>query len=167
MSATPLGRRLLVAASLIVVATLAAALWTMDSPSTQRNLRLDQRRVNELEQLTSMVSLWHDEHGRLPKTLAELASQPGWSPAVRDPASGQPYEYAVISTRGYRLCAVFATSTAEPDPARRGARWHDARWLHPAGRHCFDREVPRKAAKTSPAEAEKDVAQAAAAAVAP
>ena len=46
MSAPTLGRNLLLAATVIVIATLAAALWVMESPSMQRDRRLDQRRLD-------------------------------------------------------------------------------------------------------------------------
>lgn len=143
----PVGRWMLVAAGVLVAATLLAALWTMESPSKQRDRRLDQRRAEELGQIASTIDAWYSQQGRLPASLTLLANQPGLLLAITDPVSGDAYTYDATSERGYRLCAVFATSTADKGPDANAYGWQDKRWLHPVGRHCFDREVeaPRKA----------------------
>ena len=51
MSRRDIGRPMLVFASALVLATLIAAVWVMDSPAVQRDLRLDQRRIAELSEL--------------------------------------------------------------------------------------------------------------------
>jgi hypothetical protein len=141
MSAPSLGRNMLVAATVVVVATLLAALWTMESPSRQRDHRLDERRIGELGQIELAVAAWHGMHGRLPASLADVAAQPGASLPLKDPVSGKPYDYAVTSERGYRLCAEFATTTA----GRGQPAYYDRDWQHPAGRHCFERKVAASA----------------------
>ena len=55
MSGPVLGRNMLVFAAAVVLATLVAALWVMDSPAQQREKRLDARRVNDLQQIESQV----------------------------------------------------------------------------------------------------------------
>ena len=87
------------------------------------------------------IGEWQRAHGALPASLAELAAQPGVSLAVRDPVTGAAYGYEAGAGSKYRLCAVFATDTAKRDPQRDPFRYSDQRWPHPAGRHCFDREV--------------------------
>ncbi|RZA19093.1 MAG: hypothetical protein EOP93_09695 [Lysobacteraceae bacterium] len=149
------GRALLVAATLIVVATLAAALWVMDSPSKQRDRRIDEARVEELGAIARAIDEWAGEKGRMPASLAELAGQPGSSLGIVDPVDGEPYGYEVGPAPSYRLCATFATSTSDRRrAANRYQRYNDA-WMHPAGRHCFDRKLGPEATAAMPAAAEK------------
>lgn len=148
MSRRDIGRPMLAIATVLVLATVAVAVWVMDAPHVQRDLRLDQRRVSELSQLQTMVEDWARSHGTLPASLAELAAQPGMAPAIRDPLDGTPYGYSIVSARSYRLCAVFATDTAEPREPVYPYTGKPLDWAHPAGAHCFDRTLPREDAAT-------------------
>lgn len=141
MSRPGVGRKLLVAATLIVVATLAAALWVMESPSKQRDRRIDERRAEQLEAIADALDAWKNNHQRLPASLAELARQPGLSIAIVDPVDGKPYEYQTLSEWDYRVCARFATSTADRPTGDNSIDWYEKRWMHPVGRYCFDRKA--------------------------
>lgn len=134
-----LGRWLLVAAGIAIIATVAAALWVMGSPGAQRLVRLDQRRVQDLQQVEQAIDLHFRRHDALPADLAALATQPGVRLAVADPVDGAAYGYEATGPRSYRLCARFDTDTAQaPDGAR---PWGGHDWSHGAGRHCFERRA--------------------------
>ena len=136
------GRRLAVIASVVVGATLVAAIAVMDSPPEQREQRLDARRVQDLQHLESAIAVYHAGHKALPGDLATLrAEMPGWNLAPGDPASGVPYGYEVSGARSYRLCAEFTTDTAAADTPH--GPEGDA-WKHGAGRQCFNREVANR-----------------------
>jgi len=140
-SASPLGRWLAILATVVVVATLAAAFMVMRSPGEQRKVTLDQRRVQDLMQLGHAVDRHAMLRGVLPPDLATLAREPGTLLATGDPVTGAPYEYLVEGDRRYRLCAVFDTDTAlTRDTAYAGP----GEWTHGAGRHCFERVAPRR-----------------------
>lgn len=140
------GRNLLVLAALVILATVAASLWVMGGPGMQREWRMDERRVEQLQRIETFIDDYHRTHQRLPDSLDALATQPGIALDIADPVSGQVYEYQARGPRAYRLCAVFQTDTAKADQARSAAM--QARWSHPQGGHCFELEVsdepPRK-----------------------
>ncbi len=138
MSATGPGRALLLTAGVVVVAVLAAAMWVIGSPAAQRELRLDERRVADLERIEGALGRHVDQHARLPGDLSTLARQPGVSLPVVDPVDGTPYGYEVLGPRAYRLCAVFSTDTAARDG---NTVDQDLSWLHAKGRQCFDRSI--------------------------
>lgn len=135
-SSTPrAGRVVAIVASLVVLATIVAAIVVMGPPSQQRLMRLDERRVEDLNRIAMAINVYRSQHGRLPASLAELGGEPGMR-IPQDPESRQPYGYKMLGAAEYRLCAGFATDTAEaidPQP------WPGADWAHGAGRQCFKR----------------------------
>lgn len=142
MSEGAIGRRLLVAAAVVVVATLIAAVATMGLPSTQRDIGLDERRVRDLQRIVTAVHSHAGANGSLPPDLATLAAQPGRRLVIVDPG-GAPYTYEPTGERTFRLCAAFTTDTAEP-PQAEDARIADE-WLHGIGAQCFQRTLKHAA----------------------
>ncbi len=140
MSAGRVGRWLAVAASIVVVATIAAGLLTIGSPSQQRESRFDVKREQDLQAITRAIERRAKAGRPLPTSLDTLAAEPGQRLAVTDPATGEPYDYQTTANDGYRLCAVFSTDTASPSRLARV----DEDWLHGLGRNCFDRKADRK-----------------------
>lgn len=138
MSGLRSGQWLATAASVVVVATLAAAIAVMGPPSVQRQLKLDQKRVADLQRIARLVENHANRSRSLPPDLATLVRQPGMTVATGDPLDGAPYGYQVTGERSYRLCATFATDTA----LAKDDQWPriDDEWRHGSGRQCFDRE---------------------------
>ena len=136
MSSAPVGRWLLIAAAIAVVAAVAAAILVMGSPAAQRERSLDMRRVHDLQRIENAVDRHYLDTGRLPADLATLTRQPGVALTVADPVTASPYAYEAGDGRNYRLCAVFTTDTAiDTEDA---ALPSQTRWAHGSGRHCYD-----------------------------
>lgn len=135
------GRWLAIAATAVVVATVATAFFVMDSPSEQREARLDRRRVADLARIARAVHEYARRHDALPRDLPTLAGEPGHRLPITDPKDGTPYAYQVTGARSFRLCAVFATDTAQTPEGVES--WARADWSHAAGRQCFDREAAK------------------------
>lgn len=132
------GIRLFAAAvTLVVVATIVAAIVVLGPPGKQRQLRLDERRVADLIGIKNAVATYVRQHEALPSDLAALAKLPGVRIKQADPETGASYEYAVVDERSYRLCAVFATKS-EGD--RVAPPYFETGWAHEAGRQCFERK---------------------------
>ncbi len=136
------GGRVLWAAGIVTVLSIAAGVWVMDSPMRQRLLRVDGARIENLQTLDAAVRRWWNEHEALPDSLDTLAAQPGVSLPRHDPEGGADYRYRPLDVTHYELCAEFATDSGE-----RPARWRlpqAGEWVHPAGAHCFRRSVGDK-----------------------
>lgn len=128
--------------SLAVVAiSFCTGLGIAGTPSVQRQIETDKRRVEDLRQLASDVSLWHKAPGHVQRNEApaRLSDAVGLdNKRVVDPETKRPYEYAAGPGTEYQLCAVFAASNAGELPA-------PVFWKHEAGRTCFTldaREAP-------------------------
>jgi hypothetical protein len=132
-----LGWWLAIAASLVMVATIAAAIAATGTPSARRLVRLDDRRVHDLQLLESAVAVHFKEQGRLPDGLAELGRMPGNTLSLVDPDTGASYGYAPKLGRHFQLCAVFATDTGVTSEES------ETEWQHGIGRRCFNLEAPK------------------------
>ena len=124
----PGGRSLAIALSVVVTLVIAVGLYLAGSPATARQEALDRRRVDDLHVIALQVKLYRTTHGALPPSLAAVDSS-RIAPISRDPVTGEPYEYEILSDSTFALCATFALPS-EPDSRPDS----DA---HPAGRYCF------------------------------
>lgn len=131
-------RLLLASATAVMLAAVIAGLYALGSPTHQRLLRLDQKRVSDLSTLSIVIGVYWTEHKALPSGLDALDSARRFS---TDPVSGSTYSYAITGSSSYRLCATFAVdSESEQSPA--GSYYMPPqtaiRWDHPGGKHCFE-----------------------------
>jgi Domain of unknown function (DUF5671) len=106
------------------------------APSTQRIIRADEKRVEDLYQLSMQINTrWNSNLHKLPQHLDELAGV-----ALADPITREGYEYHPKGGSQYELCAVFsAASTGDKEMNVPNA------WVHPMGRHCFSLDAARPA----------------------
>src|SRR5579863_1021787 len=110
------GTQILLATSIsAVAAAVIGAIAVMDSPTVQRQRKMDARRVEDLAGIKrSIDAYWLRRSalapGRLelPPDLVALGKEPGVQFAAGDPETGTPYAYEVTGRETYRLCAVFA-----------------------------------------------------------
>ena len=105
------------------------------SPSTQRMLRADQKRVQDVYQLSVQISSrWKADSSKLPEHLDELTGV-----AIADPITRAQYEYRVQGGSKYELCAVFSTAS---ERARETSS--PPAWSHTAGRYCFQLDASQQ-----------------------
>ena len=128
----------------IVVLALGYGFYLAGSPQSQRLVRFDEQKVNDLQSIQNqLVYNWWQQKGSLPKTLDALNDPiSGFSTPV-DPQSNQPYEYSLTDAKSFQLCAVFNKeslvydTTIKPVPV--GYQYDN--WQHSTGRVCFDRTI--------------------------
>lgn len=120
----------------VVIIGLGLAFVFLGTPSHQRLVSLDERRVGDLEKVASSLHNGY-QTGSLPERLPEYL-------ATVDPVTKRTYEFRRLDPTHYLLCAVFSTN----EPAADGAEYSDvvqafphAAWRHGAGRACFKFDV--------------------------
>jgi hypothetical protein len=121
----------------VVAAAVAASVVVMGPPSKQRLQRLDERRIADLGRIQVAIQAYRAAHDALPADLSVLAKVPGTRLPIADPESGEAYGYEIAGKSDYRLCARFATDTAESIEVQQ--TWPPGGWEHAAGRQCFER----------------------------
>ena len=127
-------------AILVVVSSVSYGIYLVGTPAVQRTLKFDQRRVSDLTDISFAVASYWEDTDRLPEKLTDLQGRGTFIRSAEDPETGEPYEYRVLSEKGYELCAVFTTDSA--DQNRESPPPFSSRvWEHSAGRVCFGLEA--------------------------
>lgn len=139
-------------ATIFIIASAVCGFVIAGSPQSQRLIRFDERRVNDLQTIQSQVINYWQNKSSLPSNLDELRSDIYGFAAPQDPKTGQSYEYQVLGSLQFRICATFETSTSggqvtdrrvkvsAPIPAG-GYPIMNSTWEHATGRVCFDRTI--------------------------
>lgn len=133
-------RLMAIVSSIAVALVVGVGLYLGGTPAEQRLYRLDERRVNHLNQLSFAVQRRWNSDGSLPQSLEALVDGQLMSKLPVDPETGAEYGYEITSENQYRLCAVFS----RPGRGDTGGDF----WAHEAGYQCFsftahDRENDR------------------------
>jgi len=153
-------------ASVFFALIVAFSFSVMGSPSEQRLLRLDDKRMQDLQNIQwQVISFWQQKE-KLPETIKDLSNPiAGWTVPV-DPEfeKGINYEYKKLGDLKFELCATFSldmpqgwqeysdgggvrpmmdfggkdiATSSYPYP---GGGTNES-WDHDAGRKCFERTI--------------------------
>ncbi len=143
--AAPRRRGLWAAAAVLAVSFgIVAALIHLGSPAERRKLWLDEKRVGRLENLVHDLETHLEKTGELPTDLASFRRMPWANALAFDPVTFQPFDYEVLDSGRYRLCADFARPSPPPPRDRAPDFWH-----HLQGRHCYEVATAGKEAPTT------------------
>ncbi len=131
----------------VIFASIVFGFSLMGSPAKQRDLRFDEQRASELQQIQSAAANYWQQKKVLPKDLDELSVAGYGMP--KDPETGKQYEYAVTGDLSFKLCADFKTvlsaeSVNENMPyyyKQAGLKTVPQNWVHGAERACFDTTI--------------------------
>ncbi len=139
--------------SVVVVGMLALGFILAGSPSHQREIRMDEQRVNHLTTIQDqLISYWQVKR-ELPSSLNELKNDLIYFTPPLDPETGMAYEYKVLDPLRFELCATFNQKipSENPDSPSNPAYNYDYKygynadfWNHEAGRACFERTIDPK-----------------------
>ncbi len=140
--------RIALAAGIFVLGSLIWGFSVMGSPATARNIRFDQTRTNDLQNIQwQVVNVWQQK-GSLPAQLSEINDSISYFDMPVDPETGEAYTYKKTGPQSFELCAVFARSTVGQEAAETGSMpidyigyVPDQKWQHPAGEHWFERSI--------------------------
>lgn len=132
--------------TLCVAAGIVTAFVVVGSPSQERARRMDQQRVNNLQQITYALDSYYALKKNIPDDLKQLAgTQDVYLESINDPQTKQAYDYRKIDETKYELCAAFETAAQKSEdtgvtkPAGYGP--YDTMWQHGVGRQCFELQV--------------------------
>jgi hypothetical protein len=124
------------AATLVVIAAFSIGLGVAGTPSKQRRIEANRKRVEDLRNLGFAIKVHHDRDpsAAIPVTLADLKN----GSRTTDPETGAAYEYHPKTGGAYDLCANFTAASENP---RVG--YSSNFWEHGTGRSCFSLDASK------------------------
>ena len=137
--AAPALRGLVIVAIVVVVATLGYSIYLVGTPGQQRAERLDERRVDDLRNISENIDIYFHLNEEMPQHLRDLSGPRFHVRSIEDPDTGLMYEYRVVEGAQYELCAGFTTESGDRRDERRS--FSERAWEHNAGRYCFQLEA--------------------------
>src|SRR5689334_14627785 len=87
------------------------------SPAKQHAIKLDHKRIADLANIQYSITDYAQTNDALPTSLDQVKTQRySTTPLEKtDPETNVPYEYTVISSTSYQLCATFTTDSSKED----------------------------------------------------
>ncbi len=128
--------------SLVVVAAVfVASLFFVESPTQTRNRKLDNAILSSFSEINGAIETYYNDNGKVPGSLDEIKAEFSYitDKNIKDPVSGEIFEYKVIGDNSYELCATFRTSNIDGDETR--YYLYKERWPHDAGDQCLGQKV--------------------------
>lgn len=137
MTTQSFGKLIAIAGTLAAVAAVSVSIY-LNPPSAVKAHELDQKRLQSLQQLDFAVKAYYRSRHSLPDTLNAIENPSGLTGGSQwtDPATNQPYEYAIQSPTTYRLCADFSADSGKDEE-----RFYITFRKHHKGHDCFQQQV--------------------------
>lgn len=141
----------LIIAILMIVASIVWGFAILGSPRTQRLLKHDQQKINDLQSINNSIISYYSYNKFLPINISDLQKQNSYYISTTiDRQTGKPYEYIKTGDYSYEICADFNKDTKELN--NRSAQVKDTyirslqtygitNWDHSSGRYCFKQTV--------------------------
>lgn len=138
---------------IVIAAVLAVIVYGFiltGAPSQERDRQLDQRRISDLQQISSGLDQYYAQYKIVPDVLDNRLSQ-FYAPSLADPKTGVPYEYKKTSDTAYQLCAIFSYPSQEENRGPKVMPMYGDVWHHDAGRYCYGLQVQQAVVPRPPA----------------
>ncbi|MDD4830929.1 MAG: DUF5671 domain-containing protein [Candidatus Pacebacteria bacterium] len=127
----------------IILVSIIYGFFLVGSPAEQRDLRFDEQRIMDLQQIQGFAIEYWQQKKDLPQSLNEMSKLGYRTPT--DPETGEEYQYIPAGELSFRICASFNT-VFKPEPAaskifyysQRGVSAVPQDWEHGIGLSCFD-----------------------------
>lgn len=138
-------------AGVLVLLTIVGGFFIIGTPGTQRLVRFDDQKINDLSSIQYQVVNFWQLKKRLPKNLSELEDPLVGYTVPKDVQTDETYIYKTTGPRTFELCATFNlandgknasnVSRAYPTYPIYGEGFINVTWEHNAGEKCFSRTI--------------------------
>lgn len=131
---------------LVILASIVVGFFIVGSPSYQRSLRLDSRRIEHLSSLQYEVLEFWQKNELLPKDQKELVEEFNGYVLPVDPVTQESYIYEYVDELRYNLCATFDEASFDGRGDNTsftpvGLIVNKEAWRHESGYVCFERKI--------------------------
>lgn len=126
---------------LILISGIILGIISTGGPGQERDRKFDNERAGNLSAIANGISNFARDNKRLPVGYEEMLNNTRYSYSVSDttdPETGESYEYNILASNRYELCAVFTLSNNIGDPYQKTlSTWQ----IHDSGRVCKQQTV--------------------------
>ncbi len=140
--------------SIIVISSIVGGFFIMGSPQTQRLIRLDRGKIDNLSGIQWQITNFYQQKGRLPNTLEELKDPLVGFITPKDSQTGKEYGYVLADGLKFYLCADFNKESrgfnkkqTKSNGIRSSIKYNSGystdgeNWAHSEGEVCFERTI--------------------------
>ena len=144
--------------AVLILASVIGGFVVIGSPMRQRQVRFDERRIQDLNNLQYQVINYWQTQGQLPEKLSEMDNKISGYTAPKDPDTRAEYGYNKKGAKTFEVCAVFSLSSEDLknkdysttdyngyynyNTMYKGGdtdvNWN---WEHKVGYSCFERSI--------------------------
>jgi hypothetical protein len=134
----------------VLVASIVLGFFIVGSPAKQRDIRFDEKRITDLQEIQGQVVMYWQKKDELPKTLEDLGKNISGYQAPSDPQTQAAYKYTLKTNLSFELCATFTTdgtslgiygNKSVPVTSYDSS---STNWDHKTGETCFTRTIDPK-----------------------
>lgn len=131
----------LIVGLVVTIGSLVTAFLIVESPAEARSRRHDVEVLSNFEQINATIQSYYTDTGRLPEGLGDLNNQTPYlnAAALKDPKTGESYQYHTLDNQRFELCATFETDNREPQNTYDYV--YTDRWPHGTGYQCLSQKV--------------------------
>lgn len=124
----------------IMIVAIGSGFFLVGSPFYQRQVRLDEDRLEDLRNIEGRIINYWEKKDKLPTKLVDLEDSISGFVVPEDPEN-RVYEYEIKGDKIFDLCATFNTKSLELEKNIKVADSYHSKWLHDSGRVCFERKI--------------------------
>ncbi|HBL39297.1 TPA: hypothetical protein DDZ10_01350 [Candidatus Uhrbacteria bacterium] len=122
---------------LLVLIAVVLGFIVVGSPASQRAVKYDMERINDLRALQYEILNFYDREDTLPSDLSSFRGG-----ITKDPKTDESYEYRVVDEDTFEVCAVFDKDYEESNSSGYYPYMERAELFeYKAGKTCFERSV--------------------------
>lgn len=133
-----------ISSGVIILGSIVWGFIVLGSPWTQRLIKYDEQKVNDLQGINGQIENFYSAKGVLPKNIEEISNGNYHNLPKVDSQTKKLYEYAKTSDTTYNLCAEFNKASDDKNVTNpsESIRFYDyPSWAHPAGQYCFKETI--------------------------
>lgn len=135
-------KKIFLSSLLLVSLSIIGGFYIMGSPATQRMMRFDEKRVQDLQSIQWQVVNYWQQKEKIPQGLKELNDSISGFIVPSDPETNVSYTYETMSTTTFKICAEFNlddNKNINSTYPKTGGQ--NDNWTHKKGDFCFDRNI--------------------------
>ncbi|NQV93363.1 hypothetical protein HQ403_02590 [Candidatus Kaiserbacteria bacterium] len=137
--------------SILILSAIVGGFFIIGSPQTQRLIRFDQDKINDLSSIQWQIVNFYQQKERFPKSLDELEDPLVGFIVPKDSQTGNDYIYNLGEGTLFELCANFNKESrgyamgesriVKPINSEYGYGLENENWTHGEGEACFERTI--------------------------